>query len=367
MNMTDSPGHASARAGTPNIESLRSVQVLRRTDGAAWQDVLEPVLRDTKGIGPTTPLGLDEFHRLIFLLLNELARYELPQFGIYIGPGDRLRVTPVGFASALVTHRAERLIQTAELAAGALAALEYGGLQLSAVASRALFELAVVCWDIHQQLLEPWRSVHGSIKRVRAEASSNESKTFSILWTTRMASRTYDHDQGWPKATSVLTRIERFNKSMTAAQEIYDMLCEATHPNIESHATLWRSDYTRVGEHGAIRFAPGRSNSPIKMAIVDAIRVSLKVMIPFVRDLWWVASDITNSCEMTVNEQTRLLGLPGRTRRNDQCSCGSGLTTRECTHPEPQFRPEIELAEPSLSGLLGDARAQLHARNDTTA
>ncbi len=133
---------------------------------------------------------------------------------------------------------------------------------------------------------------------------------------------------------------------MTVAQEIYDMLCEATHPNIESQATLWRTDYTRVGDHGAIRFAPGRSNSRIKMAIVDAIRISLKVTIPFVRDLWWVAADITNTCEMSGNERTRLLGLPGRTRRNDQCSCGSGLTTRECTHLEPQFRPEIELAGP---------------------
>lgn len=292
------------------------------------------------------PLGLDEFSRLVSILLDELARYELPEFVVYTGPGDRLHVTPIAFASALAAHRAERLVQTAELAAGALEGLEAGALQLSAVASRALFELAVVCWDIHQRLLEPWRSVHGSIKRVRAEANSDESETFRILWTTRMGSRTYDHDEGWPIATSVLTRIDRFNRKMTIAREIYDMLCEATHPNIESHATLWRTDYTSIGDHNAISFAPGKSNSTIKMAIVDAIRVSLKVMIPFVRDLWWVAADITNTCEMTGNERTRLLGLPARTRRNEQCSCGSGLTTRLCTHPEPEFQPEIELAGP---------------------
>jgi len=345
MNKPDPSGQAGG-GGRTDIESLQSIKILRRADGATWHGILEPVLRDTKGIDPTTPLGLDEFNRLISLLLNELARYELPEFTVYTGPGERLRVTPTAFASTLVTHRAERLIQTAELTAGALAALETGALQLSAVAARALFELAVVCWDIHQQLLEPWRAAHGSIKRVRADASSGESETFRILWTTRMGSRTYDHDEGWPVATSVLTRINRFNKTMIFAQEIYDMLCEATHPNIESQATLWRTDYTRVGDQGAIRFAPGRSNSTIKMAIVDAIRVSLKLMIPFARDLWWVAADITNTCEMTVNERTRILGLPGRTHRNDQCSCGSGLTTRVCTHPEPQFRPEVELAGP---------------------
>jgi hypothetical protein len=46
--------------GATGIEGLQSVKILRRADGATWQDVLEPVLRDTKATGPTTPLGLDE-------------------------------------------------------------------------------------------------------------------------------------------------------------------------------------------------------------------------------------------------------------------------------------------------------------------
>jgi hypothetical protein len=40
------------------------------------------------------------------------------------------------------------------------------------------------------------------------------------------------------------------------------------------------------------------------------------LIINFARDLWWVASDITNTCSMTPNDRTLLLGLPARKGRN---------------------------------------------------
>jgi hypothetical protein len=256
------------------------------------------------------------------------------------------KATPVSFASALVAHRAERLVQAAELTAGALNALEIGALQVSAVAARALFELAALSHDLHPKLLEPWRQVHGSISRVRAAANSNEFATFHLLWETRMATRFYDESQGFPYAQNIIGKIKRLNETMPDTLHVYDMLCDATHPNVEANATHWRDEYVDLGDNHAIRFAPGRSNSPIKLFILSSIRLSLLLMISVARDLWWVAADIANTCDMTPNDRTRLLGLPARTGRGDPCSCGSGLQTRVCDHPEPEGVTSDELRGP---------------------
>lgn len=337
-----------------DIENLSSVKTLRRADGLAWETVLEPILRDSAWFKPEQLAYLPQIGRLVSVLLDEITRYQLPEFVIYRSAENRplqstpatdgpLKATPASFTSALVSHRAERLVQAAELTAGALGALENGALQLSAVATRALFELAVVCRDIHQPLLEPWRSVHGSISRVRAAANNDDFESFRILWDTRMASRFYDVRDGWPIAKNVLTKIDRLSQKVADARHVYDMLCDATHPNVEANATLWRTDYVSLGDHTAIKFAPGQSNSVVKDYIISAIRLSLLLIVNFVRDLWWVAADIANTCDMTPNNRTLLLGLPARNGRNELCSCGSGVLTRACTHPEPEGISAVEL------------------------
>lgn len=316
------------------FESIPSIEILRRRDDYRWNHVLEPILEDTNG-GALPDLGLLEGG--IRVLLSELERYRLPEYLVYVNPENRLEVGPLSFTSALVGHRAERLVQACELGANALNSLETGSLQVSAVSSRALLELAIVCWDIHQKLMDPWRTVHGKISRVRAETRASESITFRVLWETRMGTRFYDPGEGWPQAMNIATRISRIGRLLPEVPHIYDLLCDATHPNMESHATLWRTDRRLIGGLDALRFAPGQSNSPVRLAVVESIILSFRLIIPFARDLWWIAADITNCCDMTVNAQTRTLGLPGRTGRNQLCSCGAGELTRECSHPEPHF------------------------------
>ena len=317
-----------------DVTALRSYRVLDRGDGRPWSAVLDPILRDTHGVDKSSELQLDLIDDLVSQLVDESNRHRLPEFVIY-GDPDSHGFTRLAFLSALVAHRAERLIQAAELTAAALGALVEGSLQASAVSARALFELGLVCWDIHPQMLDSWHKVHGSRNRIRAESSSGEAKVYRLLWETRMGSRFYDPEHGWPLATNILTRLKRFAMEVPDARKTYDMLCDTTHPNLEAQALLWRTDYITVGEDRAIRFAPGRSNSVVKLHIVESVRLSLMLILPFTRDLWWIAADISNTCDITATARTDPLGLPTRTGRNDPCSCGSGETTRACTHPEP--------------------------------
>jgi len=317
-----------------DVTRLPCYRTLKRADGQTWSSVLEPILRDTSGLTNKADLHLDQIDGLIAQLLDEMLRHPMPEFVIYTPPDDQ-KVTPVAYLSALVAHRAERLVQAAELAAAALTALAQGSLQSSAVSARALFELGVVSWDTHDKILDPWREVHGNRRKIRAELNDPGSYVYRLLWETRMGSRFYEAEAGWPLAKSVLTRLGHLVKYVPGVRETYDMLCDTTHPNLEAQALLWRTDYITVGQNNAIRFAPGRSNSRVKLYIADAFSLSLKLVLPFARDLWWIAADITNSCDITATPLTDPLGLPTRTGRNDQCSCGSGSVTRTCTHPEP--------------------------------
>jgi len=263
-----------------DVTRLPCYRTLKRADGQTWSSVLEPILRDTSGLTNKADLHLDQIDGLIAQLLDEMLRHPMPEFVIYTPPDDQT-------------------------------------------------------WDTHDKILDPWREVHGNRRKIRAELNDPGSYVYRLLWETRMGSRFYEAEAGWPLAKSVLTRLGHLVKYVPGVRETYDMLCDTTHPNLEAQALLWRTDYITVGQNNAIRFAPGRSNSRVKLYIADAFSLSLKLVLPFARDLWWIAADITNSCDITATPLTDPLGLPTRTGRNDQCSCGSGSVTRTCTHPEP--------------------------------
>jgi hypothetical protein len=65
-------------------------------------------------------------------------RHPLPKYVILLDPDELSDLDEVAFASFIVGHRAERLVQCIELSAGALDNLEHGSLQLAAVAARAI-------------------------------------------------------------------------------------------------------------------------------------------------------------------------------------------------------------------------------------
>lgn len=323
----------------PTTVALRGARLLRRTDGRRWSVVLEPLLRDIADPVPRDDLLLDELDWIISRALAEFERFPFPEAIIHLGPEQQSQVDPVAFASVVVAHRAERLLQLTELAAGALDNLEHRSLQLAAAAARCLFEIGATSYDVHNKLLDTWRSVHGSKLRVTTAVSTSDSAIWQALWTARLGSRNEeDAALGWPEAVNVMTRLAKLGRGnedfANGVNDIYAALCEATHPNLEAQGVFWRRG--EVGSDGRQRLylEPSASESPIKLAIVDAVRLAHWLIVPFVRDLWWIAAETASFCRFSRVDAISL-GLPFLGGRNELCCCGSGRKAKICDHPEP--------------------------------
>jgi hypothetical protein len=205
--------------------------------------VLEPILRDTADLADDRALGLDELEWLLNVGLGELWRHTLPTTAIHLGPEDRHEVEPVAFASFVIAHRAERLFQLVELSAAALDNLEAGSLQLAAVAARYLLEVAAASAHAHDTLETEWSRVTGSPRDVAQIAGRADSNLWKVLWGARVGTRLWT-DQGWPQAINAMTLLKHLGrgdeKFTRTVNSVYDWLCEATHPNVESQAVFWR-------------------------------------------------------------------------------------------------------------------------------
>lgn len=349
VSVTPTGEHSDPRE---HVTALRGERILRRSDGRSWTHTLEPIVRDTVGLPTDVPLGLDELEWLIEIALAELARHPLPKTAIDLGPEERAELEPIAFASFIVAHRAERLLQLIELGAGALDNLEHGSLQLAAIAARCLFETAAASYHVHSTLTTAWGEVNGSREGVQAIAGRADSDLWKALWTARLGTRSPSADRGWPKAINVQTRLDHLGRGdkdfQVTVGNIYDLLCEATHPNVEAHAVFWRvAEPDRRGRH-MIRFDPARSHSPVKLAVVDAVRIGHKVIVPYCRDLWRAAAETACVCRFGREEDTLSLGLPQPGGRNDPCCCGSGIKTNACNHPEPPL-PSDEIAARTMT------------------
>jgi hypothetical protein len=335
-----------------NYKPLYEESVLRRSDRRPWSQALAQVIADTVGITPGYELQLNRLDLIVDRLCEEIRARPLPRYAINLGPPGRWKVDPTIFGSYLVSHRAERLFQSVELAAGGLQNLERRWLQMAAIAARALFESAIVSCRAHLTLLTVWRQAHGDSTAVRTLCSDSDGELWLALYKARTATRApYQETGGWLSATSVLTSLNVVTKGDEAAgvaiRDLYDSLCDATHPNLEANGTYWRVANPDVRGRPLVELAPGRSHSPLQTDVLSAVSWSLWNIVPFCRDLWWAASELAMVERFPAHESNEL-GLPRPTGRNDPC--GSGLKTKACDHPEP-----APLAE-ELADLYGFSR-----------
>jgi hypothetical protein len=297
--------------------------------------VLTPVIADTAHLPADTPLGLGELEWLLMRALDELARHPLPQAAVHVGPDDGHQREPVDFVSFVVAHRAERLFQLVELAGAALDNLEQGSLLPSAITARSLFEIAATSDHVHRIISPVWRGVTGS-SRVTDVATTNH-ELWDVLWKARLGTRVAGDD--WPKAVNVMTRLGHFGRGdelfTNTVDSVYRILCDAAHPNMGSHDVFWRRGQRDRRGRQRVCLDPATSESPVKLAILNAVRISSKVVINYCRDLWWIAADLACACRFHMTSDTLELGLPQPTGRNEPCCCGSGIKSKDCSHPEP--------------------------------
>lgn len=302
--------------------------------------MLEPILRDTADLHPGSLLGLRLLDPLIDELLHEHAARPFPEQIVHVGPGDEGVLDAISYASTLVGHRAERLSQAVDLSAAALDSLEHGSVQLAAVAARTLLELALVSQQLQVVLDRDWGQAHGHAERVTAVVKDASDPLWQILWRTRVGTRVPAAlDAGWPSAISVMTQLQKFAKGheeLSAKLEyIYGSLCEATHPNVEAQATMWRLAPADSRGRRRVLFDPSRSESPTKLIVAESVRLALIVIVNLARDLWWVAAEVACVANFKRTRDNLALGLPIPASAGHPCCCGAGLPGANCDHPQP--------------------------------
>jgi hypothetical protein len=92
--------------------------------------------------------------------------------------------------------------------------------------------------------------------------------------------------------------------------QIYGVLCEAVHPNVEAQGVLWRRASPGRDGRCRVRFEPSASESPVKLLIIDAVQIANKIHLAYCRDLWWVAAEVACMCRLRRNAETDSLSVP---------------------------------------------------------
>jgi hypothetical protein len=164
-------------------EPVSARDLLSRTDGRNWDEILTPVLMDSADPPSRGAVAayLRDMNRLISLLLHEHDLHRLPRYIVHLDPQEVETVDAISFTSTVIGLRAERLVQAEELAAAALLQLERGGLQVAALSARALLEIGAVSYHTHGVLLRGWRPIDGKTDAVLTAASDGRSEVAGHL------------------------------------------------------------------------------------------------------------------------------------------------------------------------------------------
>jgi hypothetical protein len=252
------------------VTQLRGERLLIRADGVRGLRCL----RRSLPTPPIYPLGLEEFEWLLMRALDELARHPLPRAAVHLGPDEHRQREPLNSRHSSLPTAPSGSSNWSSLPAQPLTYLEHGSLFPSAITARSLFEIAATSDPVHRTILPIWRGVTSSPK-VRDAAITNHD-LWDAIWEARLGTRVAGDD--WPKAVNVLTRLKRFARGdelfKVSIDSVYDILCDAAHPNIGSQDVFWRrAPRDCRGWQRVLRDAAA-SESPVKLAIVNAVRIS---------------------------------------------------------------------------------------------
>ena len=146
-------------------------------------------------------------------------------------------------------------------------------------------------------------------------------------------------EEDWPSATNVTTYLTKFAKGHDELSSklnfLYAALCDATHPNVEAQASMWRLAPTDSKNRHRVFLEPTKSQSPTKTLVVEVVQLALLVIINLARDLWWIAAEIACVAGFKRKRENFALGLPVPGPGSQACCCGSEVLGARCDHPQP--------------------------------
>ncbi|MEU8606436.1 hypothetical protein AB0C29_00285 [Actinoplanes sp. NPDC048791] len=317
------------------------IEQLARADGKVWHEVLRPTILDTVQAPAKTNENIHQLDLSIQDMVTEYRRHRLPVEVISMGHWSVHQRNAVAFASCLVGHRAERLMQIGDLAANALICLEAGAVLPAAASARSALELSAMCHYLQRKLSGVWGRVHGDGEQIRQEVLGADMNLWKTLTRVRVGSDIIDSGvpEEWPRPVHVNDALRTIKKGGgLLAQETsatYARLCDAVHPSQGAQGAMWRlSEEGQQGPHRLL-LHPKKSQTTSKVDIVAAVNISSQLVAEFARFLWWVAVDVSLAFRFKNVALNRSLGLPIGGALGAPCVCASGFSFRLCTHPRP--------------------------------
>ena len=238
---------------------------------------------------------------------------------------------PLAIASNLAAAGAERLALAEQLVFGFVAAVHSESLSLAALSARAMLELAA-----------DTRLYQGRIDRAMAALERESLRKESTAWP-ELLSAVRDlryggrlHPLDGALRTNALTAVDKLGGLI---REVYDVLSEICHPNVEAGAQYWRLTDSYVMGLPVIAFSPTGGESPHKVDAFNGPRLVTMVIVPFARTMLRHSVVIAFGTDVGSEAQSNELGLPLHPGRNDPCPCRSGIKFKSCGHPDPPLPP----------------------------
>lgn len=244
--------------------------------------------------------------------------------------------TPAVIVSNLVVARCEALAVAEQLVYGVLRAVTDEDVILACLAARALVETAAELYR-RQDMLEIAFDAANTAGVLREECSSRGSALARELLELRYGARDGTTRLGAPLRKNVLGAVDRIGPEF---RNVYDQLSEVCHPNSQQRATFWRQGHKENGGL-VVPFIPSGGESPVKVTLLNAVRLGAMTAYPFARTAWWMASIISLETGAWKSDRGSRFGFPAPKGRNDPCVCGSGIKSKRCDHPDPQL-PDVD-------------------------
>ena len=240
-----------------------------------------------------------------------------------------------------------QLWRAAELASGALQALDGWSILVAANCARSLLETAAYLNYEVPDLIKMWDDFKNKGQPTTDRINGFVEKMNLFITRLQFSTRLTEVSASYPEALSknVMTYVNKMAKSRPDADVLgmYGWLCDAVHPSFGS-MSVYRALATgdNANTHLLERYerrpleliasTPQRTQPTIAQKAADAIILSVGLLQRNLAAARWVVEDIGLTADVKSTLQLDVTLAHSRPQRNDRCLCGSGRKFKKCVH-----------------------------------